>query len=217
MIPVVLLRSIISFARRLFPVLFMLALLAPAARADTIVYTGEGPRCCSGLSLFSGQWMAGAFTVEQGYIVTSVEGWIAPVDSGNLTVRLYGDGDDIPGAPLFSVVAPILATPLFQAKWTGATSLRWLIDPGTYWAAFEVRDGSTFEGAMPFPSPNPVVNEAIKLNIGSQYFANDSLDLGFRVLGDPVQAPTPEPATLVLLGTAAIGIGGRAWRRRRAT
>jgi hypothetical protein len=215
MTPGVLLRSTTLFTRWLLAVLCMFALLAPAVRADTIVYTGEGPKCCSGLSLFSDQWMAGAFTVERAYAVTSVEGWIAPVDSGNLTVRLYSDGNDIPGAPLFSVVAPIRATTLFQAEWTGATSVHWLIDPGTYWAAFEVRDGSTFEGAMPFPSPNPVANEAIRLDIGPQYVANDFSDLGFRVLGDPVAAATPEPATLVLLGTAAIGIVGRAWRRRK--
>jgi hypothetical protein len=224
MTPGVLLRSIPPFARRLVPELFILTLLAPSARADTIVYTGEGPICCEGWSLRSTQWLAGDFTVARAYSVTSIEGWVFTNTPGDLTVSLHRGGGNIPGTPVFSQTIRASRTVLNSRSapvWTGATNLQWLITPGAYWAAFEVRDTSTFAGGMPHPTPDPTLNEAYTFaetpaGGDPRWAASTGLDFGLRVLGDPVPAPTPEPATLVLLGTAAIAIGGRAWRRRRA-
>jgi hypothetical protein len=209
MTPGVLLGSTTQFTRRLFALVFVLSLRAPVAHADTIVDTGPGSLVVGALALYSGQWLAGEFTVAQAYTVTSLEGWIFTETPGDLTVTLYGGGSDIPGVTLFS--RAIRASPFGEPAWTGATNLQWLIAPGAYWAAFEVRDASTFAGAMPHPSQTPVVNEAYT-DRGSPYIPDDDIDLGLRILGDPV-APTPEPSTLALLGTSAIALGGRAWRR----
>ena len=205
----VLLSSRAPLTRHLSALLVVLGAFAPVAHADTIVFTGHGQGPNFGWSLFEFQWLAGEFTVAEAYTVTSIEGWIvAEYIPGDVTVRLYSDGGDIPGTPLFADTIQIEST---SAAWAGPTNLEWIISPGTYWAAFEP---GSFSGLMPFPSPNPVPNEAVGSAAG--YQAEDSLDFGLRIFGDPAgAAPIPEPSTLVLLGTAAVGVAGRAWRRSK--
>jgi hypothetical protein len=205
-------RSLAPIFRRLCGSVFALAVLASTAFADPIVYTGEPQG--RGWVLSSRQWLAGEFTVTQPYTLTSVEGWMYATSGGELTVSLYAG---FPGDPPVFSQTLLVQAPM-TPDWTGATNVQWPIVPGSYWAAFEVVGASTFAGAMQAPSPHPVVREAYRPvnRSGPDYFPSNDLDLGLRVLGDPV-APTPEPATLALFLSGLLGIGARAWGRRRQT
>ncbi|PYR88926.1 MAG: hypothetical protein DMF84_26715 [Acidobacteria bacterium] len=212
----VLLTSLVPSTRQLFAFLVVLGTLPRVAHSDPIVNTGPGPSLLGGFTLNPTQWLAGAFTVDKAHIVTSVEGWVFASNAGDVTVRLYSDGGDIPGTSLFADTVRV-ESPDQSPDWTGATNLNWLINPGTYWAALEVPSGEhAFRGGMTFPSPNPLRDEAAFSPAVGHYESTDHIDVGWRILGDPVAAnPTPEPSTLALLSAAVSGVAGRAWRRRR--
>jgi hypothetical protein len=47
-------------------------------------------------------------------------------------------------------------------------------------------------------------------------FNFDDFTVGFAAAQEPSLAPTPEPGTLLLLGTSLAGMAGAAWKRRKA-
>ena len=189
-------------------------LLANAASADLIVDTGQPSVLPSALSVSSSQWLAGEFTLGQAYTVTDVVGWMFEIGTGegNMTVAIYDDGGDVPDATseLYSQTfyADLPDGPK-NACWVGAEGVSWDLGPGTYWAAFEVRTGST-QFVMPVTAPSPLANYANFMptlrpewrDLSSAYA------LGMRVYGDVV--PVPGAALLGALGLIAAG-----WRLRK--
>jgi hypothetical protein len=202
---------VIRFMHLICGGLVAVALVPAPVHAEPIVFTGPGASCCFGFDLDRVSWLAAQFTVNRGYTITSVEGWMERFQPGDLTVTLYYDAHSLPGRPLLSKTQSISAPAL---GWAGASQLAWMITPGTYWAAFEVPNTSTFDASMWAPSASPVGKEAFNnvTFVGRGWLRQDDLDLGLRILGDPLAAPVPEPATFVLVSS---GLGLFATRRHR--
>lgn len=188
-----------------------------SAQAGTIVDTGTPPSpsdsgyvdycLCEGI--------AARFEITTATSISGIEGFFSGVDMDRTyTIALYGDGADKPGAQLFETAA----TATSNFNWNGKSGLNWAVNPGFYWAAFEVRAGQTFFTAgMPSPFSNPLQNYAFKS--GGTYFGSDGLSTGLRVFDNPGGGggpAIPEPSTWALM-IGGFGLAGAALRRRRAT
>jgi hypothetical protein len=188
-------------------------------------FVGNQPR------LNAAQWLAAEFTVPQGAAMTSIEAWMGcpwrvSCSAGDLTIRLYDDGGDVPGTTLFSQTTFVTppdssrqvdprAQGAAEGSWHGISDLNWLVSPGTYWIAFEVPPESPFFWVMGGAS-HPLPIEAFKptqLDLG--YLQHDRLNLGIRIGATTSDAPVPEPATLMLVFTGGAGIGVRMLKQRR--
>jgi len=187
----------------------LLLFSATAANAVVIVDTGPGPGGdTGGWTLGDTQWLAGEFTTTEDYIITSIEGWINPLNStGIVRVALYSDGGEIPGTQLFS---DTFSKPGTSGNgWYGVSGLSWELLAGTYWVSFEGVTGTG--GAMPYPSATPLANEAFFNSINSAWNEKDDLDIGVKILGDV--SAVPEPTALALLGLGLVG--GLGYRRKK--
>jgi hypothetical protein len=177
-----------------------------------IVDTGPGPADGStGLLLDSTSWLAAGFTTDQPYNIQSIEAWMRVFRVGVLTIRLYS-GDELSDTPLFEngVFLPLDVVPV--ADWKGVHGLNWTIEPGRYWAAFEVSRVSTFQAALPFPSAGGIPFAFRDLTLpGSDYVhfpVGRVSPWGVRVDAEPL-SPTPEPSTMLLVGTGALALARR--------
>ncbi len=179
------------------------------ARADLLVDTGQPDDVLSGSTLWQSQWLAGEFTLNQASTITDVEGWMYQQEAGNLTVAIYGDGGNVPDTS--SELYTSLADPGQHRvnTWVGAHGLSWDLSPGTYWAAFEVRNPSTADYRMPFANtPSPLDHYA--WSNGSSWNNQDDMDLGIRIYASPVPGPGAAILGFIGMGTAATVL-----RRRR--
>jgi hypothetical protein len=179
--------------------------------AANIVDTGPGGAVGPQWTLRGDQWLAGEFSIGTAAVVTDVQGWMASTVGGTATAAIYTDGGDIPGSQLF--FAPFSASVNPAGDWFGATGQTWLLPAGTYWAAFEVRPGQTFDGGMPSPAPSPL--GAYSFTFGGVYQTSIDLDFGVRILGTQVAA-IPEPSTYALMLAGLGFVGFVANRRRKA-
>jgi hypothetical protein len=218
------------FQRPLLVAVAALSLAVTSSQAITIVDTGTPGTFPSTHwarhDLAAYQWLGFEFSVGQATTVTDIQGWIGVSGAGSLRITLYGDGGERPGAQMFTTTFNVAspAPNVNPSQWRGVSGLNWLVGPGSYWAAFEVRPTETFHGWMEAPSPAPLGNEAVRGSWNLQWTEVDYLDLGVRVLGDvwtPPSGPTanvPEGgSTVALMGLAIAGLGAcRQWFRRSA-
>jgi hypothetical protein len=176
--------------RCLFVLSFLLTsiVLNSSAFGVTIVDTGPGPDAFGGYDLSRDQWFAGKFTTSEQFIITDVKGWMASTWYGDdtATAVIYTDGGAIPGTELFSARFTVSVTHDSISNpdlWQGPSGLKWLLDPGTYWVAFEVRDGDGLNGFMPFPVSSPMEVAVYSYNRGPGYQQySPPSEVGFRIL-----------------------------------
>jgi len=200
-------------SRLLSAVCAFVAFISVSANAATIVDTGPGAdsnyRALAGASVLPpfGQFLAAEFSIGSSTTVTDIEGWMSFNPSGaDGTIAIYLDGGDVPGAELYATT--FFGTGSSDSSWVGASGLSWDLAAGTYWVAFEVRDGQTLETSMPSPSSNPLLNEAFTSRDTGDWNGDDGLDLGIRISAVPI------PAAAWLFGSGLLGLIGVARKRQ---
>jgi PEP-CTERM motif len=164
--------------------------------------------------------------------VTSIDIWLGcpfrfDCRPGTVSFQLYTDGGDVPGTSLRSQDAfisppiplsqsnPFVAGPENGGSWQGISGLNWSIQPGTYWAVFQVPSDSPFFWVTG-GSTNSLPNEAFRNNTLARWFGEDDLHLGIRISALPTESPTPEPASLILFSTGLAAVTARSWKRGRS-
>ena len=184
--------------------------------ATVIVDTGVTPcvqyQPCGGIGINNRSGIqssaAAEFTLTETTVLTDLFLWMGTFfQVGNdFTMAIYADGGDIPQATneLYSSAVVITDTgdeDDYNNQWQGLTGLSWLLDPGEYWLAAEVRDGQTYRGYLPgsrlVSVPNPVPNYAFLHTPNGSWLSDESLDFSVRIEGDLVAVP--EPASIYLL------------------
>ena len=196
-------QSIPRFARLgLWSAVFFLSSFMSASAELLVRWSEGGPDRYTGL--FGP--IAIGFTVEEPTRIESVRTWISrdgPVTASlllnDLSAELYSE--------TFVSQSPLSA----PARWQGVGSLRWDLQPGTYYLSFS-------EGFFPFGypviHPNP---PGVQTPFDFESLDADGWErtgpFGVEIYGDPLSA-TPEPATYGLVGSAAL-LGLAAFRRRR--
>ena len=175
------------------------------ASADIILDTGATPGL-AGFSLFSRQWLAAEFSIDEDMVITDVEGWLNGDfnSSGKtFTAAIYTVGSTGPGAEIYSAQVSVNGS---SQGWFGASGTSWYLEPATYWATFEVREGDNLEGfLMPWDASYPAKNYA-DYNPDRGWRLNPGVDAGVLIQG--TIAPVPEPATIFLFGIGLAGLAG---------
>jgi hypothetical protein len=191
---------------------FMLILSVSGAQAAYLVDTGEGD-ATSHPSLTTDQWLAGEFVLDNSSTITDIEGWMFG-NNGIVTIAIRNDGGEIPGSEIYSQsFDPGLKGPPFTNNWHGISDLNWLLDPGTYWVSFEVRDGSTYNGKMGDNVPNPLLNNAYTQAGEGTWVPYDPTAVGIRIQGDV--GAVPIPSAIWFLGSGLIGLVGIRRKHRK--
>jgi hypothetical protein len=189
-----------------------LAIAFASAPANAAIIVDTGKPVGNSWILNATESLATKFTVTSATTLTDLTGFMfAHSTPGAFTVALRADGGKTPGEVLFSDTA-VAKLPI---TFYGVHGVSWLVGPGSYWLAFEVRPGDTLDGYMPFNPPSPLANGAYTED--GVYHDWDTLNLGVRINGD-VMAAMPEPAAWALMLTGFLGAGAalRAARRRQA-
>ena len=158
--------------------------------------------------------------------ITSIEGFLFKrpnftVDNSTFHIAIYDvavdpafslDGGKVPGTELYSQQTQFGS----QSGWHGLNNINWLVPAGEYFAAFEVRDGDTYNGVISSRAPVRLPLAALG-NLGpTRWFpalqpSQNTLGVAFRLAGDVV----PEPASWAML-IAGFGLTGVMMRRRAA-
>ncbi|MDH5513003.1 MAG: VPLPA-CTERM sorting domain-containing protein, partial [Gammaproteobacteria bacterium] len=199
-----------------------LLIITPTAVGATLIDTGQPDtsQTSGGYSVFSQQFLAGRIDLAQSSVVTGIEAYMGDGGTGGTaTIVLYpqtvSDIWNLPipdtGVEQFSQTFTVsdITDPVNGLGWQGAYGLDWNLAAGSYWIAFEVRQGQTYDGHFPTlgPVPSPLPDYAWWYEPNGAW-RNDTLSSnkwGLRVYGEPLSAvPVPASAWLFLSGVGML-------------
>jgi hypothetical protein len=192
--------------------------IAAPANAATLINTGVASPAGNQWGMDGFQYLAAEFSLSSADTIRSVEGYIGGIVPQIVTIKIFGDGGDIPGSVLYSGSFASAITSAGAAQWQGLFGQNWALNAGTYWVGFEGTATNTvaYYGYLNGSAPNPLLNEAFSVGGTSPYGGQDNLDLSIRITSD-LAAGVPEPSTwlMMLVGFGAIGFAMR--RKQRQT
>jgi hypothetical protein len=195
-------------------ILLLVSCAPQSTYADVLVDSGPFSELHHYISLYDErpaqqffQYVAGQFTLNQSFNISSVEGYMIP-PHGGVVLKLYRDAAGLSGNQLFSDTFqfPPSSDPLWEVA---GPALNWSAPAGTYWLSFEPTAGSDF-GSMPGVVAHPLAAYATLSNNARSWTRADNIQVGFRVNGTFV----PEPSGCAL---AFIAIGAVVAASRRRT
>jgi hypothetical protein len=214
--------------KKLFLISFFLVVLgfSTFANAALIIDTGA-PTNGWGTSYVGGwgedgkisQWLAGKFTLDKEYDIYAMQGYMSVNVQGDVRIAIYSDNAGKPGTSLFNktFMSETDQYPYFYG-WQGTSGYAGHLNAGIYWIAFEVPDGSPFQGGMGSSGlTSPVMTaEEYKAKMATSLVwsdwgvipQNSGLGIYARIYGNPV----PIPGAFWLF---APGLAGLAVLRRR--
>lgn len=180
----------------------MVIFFVSGAHAAYLVDTGADISATNP-DLDSEQWIAGEFVLDFSATITDIEGWMYGYDgTGSVTIAISNDAGEGPGSEIYSQ-SFFPGGPRFQNSWHGISGLSWLLDPGTFWVSFEVRDGDTYSGKMG-RADKPLLNNAYHEN--GAWVGYDPTNIPVRIQGDV--SVVPIPGAIWLAGSGLIGLVG---------
>lgn len=159
--------------------------------------------------------LAASFTLASSYVITSVEFFGAGIGPLNASIRADGP---TPGAVLYSTSFNPYSSANGERVFTGPTSLKWALGPGTYFVGFESPDSASAL-AVQTGFQHPSDREFLLQNgswapLASTFSDPRFQSVGIRIQGDQIAAAVPELATWAMM-IGGIGMLGGALRRRR--
>ncbi|MBU1194160.1 MAG: VPLPA-CTERM sorting domain-containing protein [Proteobacteria bacterium] len=163
------------------------------------------------------QWLAGQFTLDKGYDIYEMQGYLAVNVQGEVLITIYEDSNGRPGDFVFSKTFMSEDGNSSFYGWQGTSGYAGHLDAGTYWIAFGAPDNSIFEGGMGTSNLiSPIMDaEAYRANMGGelgwsdwQVAPLDYPDFGFGVYARIEGSPVPVPGAIWLLGSGIIGLAG---------
>jgi len=216
----------------LFIILAMFALsltIVPGARAALIVDTGVGTNYgygqvvdYSNMMSYHISTVAARFTLNQGYTVSDVKGYMN--GSGTLDVLIYGDSSN--SINFSSLLYSASFNPVGAAGWQGVSGQSWNLAAGNYWVVFQ--GSSKFEGSatMPTDVTTPLLNYQVGQYSGPTpppigsltWYDETAHPVGIQIQsggGGGGAVATPEPGTMMLLGSGVLTFGLSRFRRRK--
>ena len=194
-----------------FAAFVIAAVVSSPAAANYVVDTGTP--VSNDIQLSKSQSLAGYFTLTSATEVTSVEGFIAGLDSVG-TISIYKDAA-VPAASniLFSKSFAILAS---AGTWQGVFGQKWQLDAGSYWVGFSNSgNGNFMKGFAPTPLPQYAFSTGNSWTLSNPSSAASAI--GVRIDGNRFVAVVPEPASWTLMIAGFGAIGGMLRNRRRKT
>jgi hypothetical protein len=197
---------------RLLPLVALAAVATPASGA-TLIDTGvDGSTSVSARSVRATSTLLGQFTLGSDVQIQSIEARGRPVISGDARFSIHADAGNVPGALLYQTTASYIGQK--KNSYWGVSGLAWDLFAGVYWVGVGQASPS-FRAMIRGAAPNPLGLEGAFKPGG--YMATNSADLSWRINGETLTAPIPEPATwgMMILGFAIVGGAIRLQRRRR--
>lgn len=204
------------------PALLLLTVIAtfPSVAHASVIYTnfglGDSFDSSTGWSVSDSipqdPAMPFAVSPSSDYVFTSVD--IALNSAGgssSLTVQLMSDALGLPGSIIETLTFSVPSSASIVS--VSSVLMPTLTAGTTYWITTNATGG--FEGSWQWTDPQVVAPVAFSFDDTATWQAFDLEMAAFRVNGEQVAAPVPEPASLTLLGLGLASMGARRWRQRK--